>query len=115
MLADGFTKGLSKVPFVNHRKQLQGWWQPQSNIVYFVCDTFGTTGLPGHTFYLFSNTARTRGSVTFDQVNRTCLSGVCLFNTLTFRFSQWSCYQKALVNGQSVKTDHQSSKTDYLV
>jgi hypothetical protein len=25
MLADGFTKGLSKVPFVNHRKQLQGW------------------------------------------------------------------------------------------
>jgi hypothetical protein len=25
MLADGFTKGLPKHPFVNHRKQLQGW------------------------------------------------------------------------------------------
>jgi len=63
-------------------------------MVYFVRDTFGTTGLPGHTFYLFSNTARTRGSVTLDQVNQTCLSGVCLCNTLTCRFSQVSFYQK---------------------
>ena len=39
-------------------------------MVYIVRDTFGTTGLPGHTFYLFSNTARTRGSVTPNPVSQ---------------------------------------------